>query len=383
MAYAYKYKTKKKKELWRVVYGYNQSKRGFSTKKEALEYGKKMEGGLDKDNPIADKTANEKMASFKEMADLYMAQYKVNVTEETYRKTESILNKSILPNIRNKSIEDFTKAECMNFRLVVSKMQYSTSHKNRILNIYRNIFQFAVEIYDLEGNPAQYIKNIKKTSEEKMNAHASTVWTPEEFGQFIKYVDEEVYRVLFITLYMTGIRFSECLSLKWSDFNNVQININKSLRKLKVDGEKEYKDPKTNSSFRNVPIPPSLYSLLEEYKEKQTQYSDFSEDWYIFGGPHHLARETIRRRMKKAVNLSGVKDIRIHDFRGSYATNLADNHIAISEVKARLGHSNIATTLSYYVATTSETRAEANDYLEGMMSNMLLEEFEEESSGGE
>lgn len=77
---------------------------------------------------------------------------------------------------------------------------------------------------------------------------------------------------------------------------------------------------------------------------------------------------------KKKLNASkkaGVKNIRLHDFRDSYATNLVENHVPAIEVQKRLGHANITTTLDYYVHSTRQTEKEANAHLEKMLKQIL------------
>ena len=45
---------------------------------------------------------------------------------------------------------------------------------------------------------------------------------------------------------------------------------------------------------------------------------------------------------------SGVKKIRIHDFRHSHASLLMNMRVPIKEISERLGHENIETTLNTY-----------------------------------
>ena len=56
----------------------------------------------------------------------------------------------------------------------------------------------------------------------------------------------------------------------------------------------------------------------------------------------HTAVEKIN---KKFADMAGVKRIRIHDFRHSHASLLANEGINIQEIARRLGHSKISITL--------------------------------------
>lgn len=61
-----------------------------------------------------------------------------------------------------------------------------------------------------------------------------------------------------------------------------------------------------------------------------------------------LSPTTIQKRRNQLVELSGVKRIRIHDFRHSTATLLTNNGASINLVSKYLGHDNISTTLNTY-----------------------------------
>ncbi|MFR5439949.1 MAG: tyrosine-type recombinase/integrase, partial [Monoglobus pectinilyticus] len=51
---------------------------------------------------------------------------------------------------------------------------------------------------------------------------------------------------------------------------------------------------------------------------------------------------------KKYAELAGIKKIRIHDFRHSHASLLANEGINIQEIARRLGHSKIEITWNTY-----------------------------------
>ena len=57
---------------------------------------------------------------------------------------------------------------------------------------------------------------------------------------------------------------------------------------------------------------------------------------------------TVDKANRKIAQLADVKHIRVHDFRHSHASLLANNGINIQEIARRLGHSDIKTTLQTY-----------------------------------
>lgn len=89
------------------------------------------------------------------------------------------------------------------------------------------------------------------------------------------------YRVAILLDIFTSVRLGELLGLEWSDiyFNNGIISINKSSQYSAAKGNFT-KEPKTESSIRDVAIPNFVISLLNEYKEwYKEQKSVYSELW--------------------------------------------------------------------------------------------------------
>ena len=102
-------------------------------------------------------------------------------------------------------------------------------------------------------------------------------------------IDDDLFRVYFSFLYLTGCRKGESLALTWNDIDFVrkEVRINKSLnRKQKAQGMKEQSNiplassdlgwhisvsrsyeittPKNKSSYRNVLMPMNLVKILWE-----------------------------------------------------------------------------------------------------------------------
>ena len=95
-------------------------------------------------------------------------------------------------------------------------------------------------------------------------------------------------------------------------------------------------------------MPTPLIDILAEHKKRQMTCRDFSEEWRICGGPVCLRDTTIEKRNQKFCEAAGLRHIRIHDFRHSHASLLANEGINIQEIARRLGHSKIETTWNTY-----------------------------------
>lgn len=78
------------------------------------------------------------------------------------------------------------------------------------------------------------------------------------------------------------------------------------------------------------------------------EYTNFKEEWFVFGNDLPLGDDVIRRRKNNNCVLAGVKQIRIHDFRHSCASLLINNGAYITLVAKYLGHTKIDETLNTY-----------------------------------
>ena len=75
---------------------------------------------------------------------------------------------------------------------------------------------------------------------------------------------------------------------------------------------------------------------------------DFSDDWRICGGITPIRDTTLDLRNKEFAKSAGLKKIRLHDFRHSHTSLLANEGINIQEIARRLGHSNVQITWNTY-----------------------------------
>lgn len=87
--------------------------------------------------------------------------------------------------------------------------------------------------------------------------------------------------------------------------------------------------------------------IHELYLREKRQY-EFSEKWYVFGDKEPLSTHILRHTKNKYMQLAGVKQIRIHDFRHSCASVLINNGASIMVGAKFLGHAKIDETLNTY-----------------------------------
>lgn len=361
---------KDKNGTWYLKYK-NRTKRGFKTKRAGQEYEVKLK---------LESTSGSSYASiyFKTVAlDFLNWQYQRYrddiISYGTYAKIKNAIHVIILPNTENKKLISINEMDCRKFHESLSTMNYSSVHKNYILNVYKGIFKHATRYFGFEQNPAKFLESYKKSFNEKMKKKEkeNNIWTMDEFNKFICMVDKPVYKTLFTVLFLTGARISETLALQWKNYNGTTISITKAITRKSETGHYKVKETKNVSSIREIELGHNLSTLLDDFKQREMKVAGFNEDWYIFGRLEPLPQTSIDRIKDTAIKKAGVKRIRIHDFRHSHASNLIANGINIVAVSKRLGHSDINMTLHVYTHLLRENELDLVRFLDKSSQNLL------------
>lgn len=155
--------------------------------------------------------------------------------------------------------------------------------------------------------------------------------------------------MFFSIAFLTGARKGEINALKWSDIDGNILHIRRSITQKLKGGDVETA-PKNRSSIRDLQLPAPLIAVLDEHKQRQRDAAPkhFTEDFRICGGMIPLRDTSIDKRNRKYADMAGLPRIKIHDYRHSHVSLLANEGINIQEVARRLGHSNVQETWNTY-----------------------------------
>jgi len=73
----------------------------------------------------------------------------------------------------------------------------------------------------------------------------------------------------------------------------------------------------------------------------------------------------------RALHDAGVRRVRLHDLRHSYASLLLESGVDLKTVSMALGHSSVATTANIYAHVTHSLRRDAADRLDYAISTAM------------
>ena len=333
----------KPKQLTRTAYG--------------LEAAKDLESKLNNGLKNNGETPIKRM-TVEQLFEEYKAVKRYEIREVTLKKYKEIYEYYISPAFRDTRIDKITVTLLRDWKLSIEEKELSVCTKRHAFGGLRALLNYAVEMEYLPKNPLQKIKNFKDSSSIKPEM---SFYTPEEFKLFIdaakriatkrqeknRDLSEWNFYVFFNIAFYTGLRKGEIHALKWSDINGSYLSVKRSIAQ-KLRGEDRETLPKNSSSIRTLQMPLPLIKVLDEHKERQTQYNGFNDDYRICGGERCLRDTTLQKRNELYATSSGVKVIRIHDYRHSHVSLLANEGINIQEIARRLGHSKIEMTWNTY-----------------------------------
>lgn len=175
--------------------------------------------------------------------------------------------------------------------------------------------------------------------------------------------------VILCSLY--GFRRGEVLGLKWDkiDMINRTITIAETLQQH-IGGSITV-PPKTDSSYRTLPIPASVYQLLNAHKKKQNRMKQLLKDEYedsnyvcTWENGKVIEPNYLTRTFHKVITESSLPPIRLHDLRHSVASNLLNKGFTVVQVADWLGHSSSATTLNFYAHADKTSKISISDSIE-------------------
>lgn len=299
-------------------------KRGFKTKKEALEFEREF---LNKSKMSTD-------MNFESLVDEYMQDMSTRLKLTTIDIKKYLINLKILPFFRKLKINEITAKHIRKWQNELLQSDYSQTYIKTINNQLVAILNYAVKYYNLPSNPAHLAGSIGKKNADEMQ-----FWTLEEFKKFMEFENKPEPRLAFEILFWAGLRLGELMALTPKDVFENKINIDKSY--MKLNGEDIVSSPKTPKSKRIVPIPNFLYNNIKNYLSK---IYDLKEDERIF----KFAKSYLHKELDRCCKLSGIKRIRVHDLRHSHASLLVNMDVNILTIAERLGHEKAETTWNTY-----------------------------------
>ena len=256
-------------------------------------------------------------------------------TREHYR---SLLDKQIYPTFETMPIRGIEADDVREwYHLLGNSRPTLRAHAYGLL---RTVLGSALQDQVIEHNPA-HIRGAGTTRRAKKIKPA----TLDELGKLVEAMPEK-YRVMVLLASWCALRFGELAELRRADVDikNGILHVRRGV--VRADGETIIGKPKTESSIRDVAIPPHLLPALKEHLRTHTQWG---KDGLLFPAGHggNIAPSTLYRVYYPAREAAGRPDLAFHHLRHTGAVLAASTGATLAELMGRLGHSTPGAALRY------------------------------------
>ena len=182
----------------------------------------------------------------------------------------------------------------------------------------------------------------------------------------------------------TGLRTGEMIGLTWDavDFENRTITVNKTLEFRYTTQTWRAGPPKTQNSYRTIPLTDRAYEILQsvwERREGRKESPALSQVLEYIDRRTGLCSKLVMRdlvfinwrtgepaknssydtHLYKLCDEAGIKRFCMHALRHTYATRAIESGMQPKVLQKLLGHGSIKTTMDRYVHVTTDTLDQA------------------------
>ena len=237
----------------------------------------------------------------------------------------------------NKKFLDFVKKEPASVtendaKLYIAHLMSDKKYKPSSINLALSSIKFFYN--EILQNSA--FNNVKAP---KLEKKLPVVLTKEEIKRMLSVVENSKHKLLIEFMYSSGLRVSECVSLKIDDLDLIE-----KIGKIKHGkGKKE----------RYIILSDNLIQHLQNYISTKKDNST-----YIFSIKNRpITARQAQKVVKEAAKKAGIKKrVFCHALRSSFATHLLEAGTDIRVIQELLGHSNLSTTQIYTKVSTQQLK---------------------------
>ena len=278
----------------------------------------------------------DKNILFLDYAGRWLTVYKAEATNNTKRMYRNIIEK----HLRQMDGVRLCDVLPIHYQTVLNDAAGKKRIQQQIQLTFSQIMKAAVHDRLYPANLLEDLKDVMKPIDYKADEKRPLTINEKKAMQDAELSPSD--RIFVDILYCTGLRCGEVLALTRFDidFSEKIINVNKAVE-FDDAGKPSIKEPKSKNGFRQVPIPPQLYTSLESY----VRFCIKGTLLFSMQGGKMVSKSSYRRkweRIIKEMNRVAEKPVcglTAHIFRHNYCTSLCYQipRISIKNIASLLG----------------------------------------------
>lgn len=189
-------------------------------------------------------------------------------------------------------------------------------------------------------------------------------WSPDEMASFASVCPSLRWGHVWLLAMFCGLRRGELAGLRWADIDWERAMLHVRRQRQRIDGLGVIDAaPKSESSLRDIPIPPALIPLLRSALRTQRAIQLAGNQAAVFvvanldnspADPHRL-----NRSLAVDIQSASMRPVNLHGLRHSMATAAVSANVQLKILQDLLGHSSMSTTADIYAHTLPEVKITA------------------------
>lgn len=287
-------------------------------KRAKVELGK-VDGGADPQEAKAVARRERDSATVEALALAFLADQQKRWRPRTAYEFERLIRREVIPELGSRHPRDVTRKDVRRWHKELAEARPATA--NRVLEILRLIYAWAIDEDKLEASPIVSIKRAAEGTGER-------TFSDRELLAILAAAPGTTYRGIVPLIMWTGVRSHEARSARWQDFD---------FRRELWTIPAEYRKGRHNGPARKVPLSAPAVAVLDALGRRDLGWAfpALTRPCDTCGEPGHAAKGTWAvGKMREA---SGVADFRVHDIRRTVGQRVSDE-FGTERMHLVLGH---------------------------------------------
>lgn len=319
-----------------------------------------------------------------ELFEMFVAQYISVYNSRSDREiTTYLYNNHVKPLLGHRRLSSIRRSDVSHLLTTAVKKGLSPSTVKKIRGCISRPYNWAINQLGMSlTSPTQglvFRYDSKKTKQKEIR-----IITDDEARRFFDAATGTKYENYYKLLFATGLRPSEALGLQITDIKQDHIEIRRGVTIRGIS------DLKTNRARRDIPMTDEIRAIV---KDQINRVQLTTRERWLFpttvGQPdmsaimsafHKVRRRTgsVGKRSDHFTAMTPPVDFTLYDFRHTFATRMAEAGVSEQALTSIMGHSDISTTLKYYVGLTDSMMDGAKQAMSQMVQKMVqISEFDD------